>query len=53
MTIGEIVDAVQGEVMCGEDRMFEVVEYAFASDTLSGLNISVCGKFFLTCRSFY
>ena len=31
MTIGEIVDAVQGEVMCGEDRMFEVVEYAFAS----------------------
>ena len=35
MTIGEIVDAVQGEVMCGEDRMFEVVEYAFASDLMS------------------
>ena len=35
MTIGEIVDAVQGEVMCGEDRMSEVVEYAFASDLMS------------------
>ena len=38
MTIGEIVDAVQGEVMCGEDRMFEVVECAVKTVCLRLLN---------------
>lgn len=35
MKLRDIVTAVQGEVVCGQDRLDENVDYAFASDLMS------------------
>lgn len=35
MKLREIAAAVQGEVICGQDRLDENVDYAFASDLMS------------------
>ena len=35
MTLNEIKDLVQGEIICGEDYMDQQVEYVFASDLMS------------------
>ena len=35
MRLRDIVAAVQGEVVCGQDRLDEIVDYAFASDLMS------------------
>ena len=34
MRLRDIADAVQGEVLCGHDRLDENVDYAFASDLM-------------------
>ena len=35
MRLRDIAEAVQGEVLCGQDRLDENVDYAFASDLMS------------------
>ncbi len=35
MTIKEITEKINGRVFCGEERLSEVIEYAFSSDLLS------------------
>ena len=35
MKLRDIAAAVQGEVICGADRLDENVDYAFASDLMS------------------
>ena len=35
MTIREIAEIINGRVVCGEERLSEVIEYAFSSDLMS------------------
>lgn len=35
MTIKEIAEKINGRVVCGEERLSEVIEYAFSSDLMS------------------
>ena len=35
MKISEIIDRIKGNVVCGEDKLDHIVEYAFSSDLMS------------------
>ena len=49
MILKEICSLVSGNVICGEDRLEESVEYAFASDLMSDvLTIKKCNFLIIT-----
>ena len=45
MTIKEIAEKINGNVVCGEERLSEVIEYAFSSDLMSDVLKSTAKTF--------